>query len=407
MTPSATNADGSPLKELESPSYQVRHDSKLSIATKHSVKSNFKHQEYLDTLVPPCREESERINKVQEEKEEEVIMRRLSTENGDMTEEQRHKAAAVIQRNYRGHRDRRMLEGMSLDPSTRWVEAVKEARYRHLTEPRARASMEENRQSGAEHTSSSNARQNWKKIGMIARRAGGDEDSSSDESQSDVGDQDHEEKRKARAEAKIKRQKKAKLMDLQYFLEMVDLKHRYGSNLRTYHEQWKKADTNENFFYWLDFGEGRYIEAAGCPRERLEKEQVRYLSKEERLDYLVKIDHEGRLCWAKNGERIDTTESWKDSIHGIVADTDTTPPYAPIAEEAASSSSSTSDGHDDEAARAEKYATPGFDKSRGIKKVKHVSAATIFNKLLRGSVKKNTWIFVGSRFPQKYSCLVC
>ena len=35
------------------------------------------------------------------------------------------------------------------------------------------------------------------------------------------------------------------MMDLQYFLEMVDLKHRYGSNLRTYHEEWKKADTKE------------------------------------------------------------------------------------------------------------------------------------------------------------------
>jgi hypothetical protein len=44
--------------------------------------------------------------------------------------------------------------------------------------------------------------------------------------------------------------------------------------------------------------------------------------------------------------------------------------------------------------RANKYATPEFDGAKGMKKVKHVSASTIFNKLLRGSVKKNTWIFV-------------
>ncbi|TVY58448.1 IQ domain-containing protein IQM6, partial [Lachnellula suecica] len=211
-----------------------------------------------------------------------------------------------------------------------------------------------------------------------------------------------EAKRRRRAEEKMVRQKAAKMMDLQYFLEMVDLKHRYGSNLRTYHEEWKKADTNENFFYWLDYGEGRFIDCSGCPRERLDKEQVRYLSKEERMDYLVKIDKEGRLCWAKNGVRIDTTEKFKDSIHGIVPAEDTTPAYAPVRAEAShddhhstsSASSEDSHGTDDEAARADKYATPQYDNAKGMKKVKHVSAATIFNKLLRGSVKKNTWIFV-------------
>jgi hypothetical protein len=31
-------------------------------------------------------------------------------------------AAQLIQKNYRGYRERRQLEGMGLDPSTRWVE---------------------------------------------------------------------------------------------------------------------------------------------------------------------------------------------------------------------------------------------------------------------------------------------
>jgi hypothetical protein len=188
---------------------------------------------------------------------------------------------------------------------------------------------------------------------------------------------------------------------------MVDLKHRYGSNLRTYHQQWKKSDTHENFFYWLDEGEGRFLDVAGCPRERLDRERVRYLSREERLNYLVKIDKEGRLVWAKNGARIDTTEKYKDSIHGIVPATDPTPPYTEPDAEAATglqshdlsadetSDSSTADHHSDpESARATKYATPELDRAKGMKKVKHVSAATIFNKLLRSCVKKNTWIFV-------------
>ena len=182
---------------------------------------------------------------------------------------------------------------------------------------------------------------------------------------------------------------------------------RYGSNLRAYHAEWKKADTNENFFYWLDYGEGRHVTVPGVPRERLDREQVRYLSKEERMKYLVKIDKEGRLCWAKNGVRIDTTTKYKDSIHGIVPYDDAAPAFSPIQGEAdvhhhdgdstSDSSDSGSEGEhttDDESTRANKYASPEFDESKGIDKIKHISAATIFNKLLRKSVKKNTWIFV-------------
>lgn len=31
-------------------------------------------------------------------------------------------AARTVQRTYRGHRDRRQLGGLTLDPSTRWIE---------------------------------------------------------------------------------------------------------------------------------------------------------------------------------------------------------------------------------------------------------------------------------------------
>ena len=122
------------------------------------------------------------------------------------------------------------------------------------------------------------------------------------------------------------------------------------------------------------------------------------------MSYLVRIDKEGRLCWAKNGSRIDTTEKFKDSIHGIVPDTDDIPayraPYTDIAtrlldDQISSETSSDSGDESDEAtSAANKYASPEFDNARGIKEVKYVSAAIIFNKLLRGSMKKNTWIFV-------------
>jgi hypothetical protein len=32
----------------------------------------------------------------------------------------------MIQRNYRGHRTRRAMQGRGLDPSVRWIEALKE-----------------------------------------------------------------------------------------------------------------------------------------------------------------------------------------------------------------------------------------------------------------------------------------
>lgn len=374
---------------------------------------------------------SEHIAKVQEQHEAEILERRIVEEGGEVTDMngstefsaldqvEREKATRLIQRNYRGHRERRMLAGMSLDPSARWVEAVKEARYRQVTVPRPRSDSlvppntgdgaDDGERPGHKRNGSSAAMRNWKKVGLITRRAGGDEDSDEEESgdEKNLTPEEKEALRKKRAEKKMVRQKAAKIMDLQYFLEMVDVKHRYGSNLRTYHETWKATDTNENFFYWLDYGEGRYIDNAACPRERLEREQVRYLSKEERLNYLVKIDKEGRLCWAKNGARIDTTQRFKDSIQGIVPATDETPAYRPPSGEAArpvrghgrkasrtSTSSSSSSESDAEEERADKYANPEFDSAKGMKKIKHVSAATIFNKLLRGSVKKNTWIFV-------------
>ena len=117
-------------------------------------------------------------------------------------------------------------------------------------------------------------------------------------------------------------------MDLSYFLEMVDVKHRYGSNLRKYHAEWKKSSTKENFFYWLDHGEGKNVEVEKCSRERLEHMQVRYLGREERRLYEVVVDKEGKLCWRKDGVRVDTTDKWRDSVKGIVKVGDPTPVWA-------------------------------------------------------------------------------
>jgi hypothetical protein len=196
---------------------------------------------------------------------------------------------------------------------------------------------------------------------------------------------------------------------------MVDVKHRYGSNLRAYHDSWKKNETLENFFYWLDYGEGRDYEHPTVSRERLEKEQVRYLSREERMKYLVTIDAEGRLCWAKNGERISTTPDYKDSVEGIVSKDDKTPAYGPggklhVAGSRRDSSSSSDSSLSDSTAHGEHsdiegehYVNEDLQHAKGLSKIKHVSAATILNHLLRGSVKPNSWIFASTPQPSKPS----
>lgn len=48
----------------------------------------------------------------------------------------------------------------------------------------------------------------------------------------------------------IKRERNAaKQMEPQYWLEIVDDQHRYGSNLKYYHQRWNETDTSENFFF--------------------------------------------------------------------------------------------------------------------------------------------------------------
>ena len=107
------------------------------------------------------------------------------------------------------------------------------------------------------------AQDKWRRAGDIARRAGSDERDYSDEPPADSA----------------ARQVAAKRLGETYYLEMVDQKHRYGSNLRAYHRVWQESDTRENFFYWLDYGQGREVDLDKRPRHRLDSEQVRYLSK--------------------------------------------------------------------------------------------------------------------------------
>lgn len=204
-------------------------------------------------------------------------------------------------------------------------------------------------------------------------------------------------------------------MGLDYFLEMVDHKHRYGSNLRRYHVEWKQSETHENFFYWLDYGEGKSLDLPDRPRTRLDTELVRYLSREERQNYLVKIDDMGRFIFSKNGLPVTTAPEYRDSINGIVHFDDPTPTWREVTtgqkdppihaedsdSDAASLSSMSSIGTGKQE-DSSKYTNDELHDAKGIAKLNHLSANSLMNHLLRKTTKKNTWIFVADTSMRLY-----
>lgn len=122
-----------------------------------------------------------------------------------------------------------------------------------------------------------------------------------------------------------------KRMEDQNWLEMLDPKHRYGSNLKHYHRYWNlKADTQQNFLYWLDEGRGKDLSLEECPRSKLEAERISYLTADQRKNYLTYIDNEvegppngalhdfraqlkgnpgkGRLRWCRTNQLVNTSK---------------------------------------------------------------------------------------------------
>jgi hypothetical protein len=207
------------------------------------------------------------------------------------------------------------------------------------------------------------------------------------------------------------------MMDLKYFLEIVDLKHRHGSNLRSYHNYWQNSPSSENFFYWLDYGEGKNLDLEDCPRERLEKQQVRYLTREQRMNYLVTVDEAGLFRWAKNNELVWTNSTrYKDSLEGIVSMDNIAPQFngnettadftsnsscssSPSSSPSSSSLSMSSSTKSIDSGLSDEETKPftkdEYKAAKIIKKVLHASPTAAFKRMMGQSTEKeNMWIFV-------------
>ncbi|GAA5836891.1 hypothetical protein JCM11251_005815 [Rhodosporidiobolus azoricus] len=223
----------------------------------------------------------------------------------------------------------------------------------------------------------------------------------------------------------------AKKMEAQYWLEMVDKKHRYGSNLKYYHQKWNEEETKENFFHWLDEGAGKSLDLEQCPRKRLESERITYLTAEEREQYRVVVNPDsGLLVWAKDGSPLNTTKYHEDRGPrggGIVEisradyqrkreeererarkEKERRGESGELSsdDESSSSSSSSDSSSSDEAEEIREGTQPYGDKGgtagqgKGLRQFKqrikfYTSPQSIMDHLLRHSaLTKNTWLYV-------------
>ncbi|CAI2173110.1 6063_t:CDS:2 [Funneliformis geosporum] len=95
------------------------------------------------------------------------------------------------------------------------------------------------------------------------------------------------------------------IMDTEHWLEICDEEHRYGSNLKVYHDYWLKTSTPENFFEWLDKGDGKSLNLEARPRELLERQKVKYLTRKERKEFEVTFK-DGMLIYAQSDKPVHT-----------------------------------------------------------------------------------------------------
>ncbi|KAI9600847.1 hypothetical protein H4Q26_000641 [Puccinia striiformis f. sp. tritici PST-130] len=272
-------------------------------------------------------------------------------EDKDDQDKQNH-AATILQNQFRKYQRDREDNGLNLTASARWHEAIKEQNFK--------TARRQSHQGDREDTQS-----RWKRAGVFTSGLvdTGPKSPSAGSTQLSTGPL-----------------RPKKTMDTTYWLEMVDHKHRYGSNLKAYHTHWNtQYQGDQNFFYWLDHGEGRHVDLQESPRERLDSERITYLNAEQRLNYLIKIV-DGKNGVGQSGCDPEEFEAAKQ--RGEIPSSD--------------SDSSLSSGASSVLSRdAHHYAQAGPKKSGMAAKVKsHIDPKAIMDNLLRKTLNANTWIFV-------------
>ncbi|KAJ7975945.1 IQ domain-containing protein [Quillaja saponaria] len=110
----------------------------------------------------------------------------------------------------------------------------------------------------------------------------------------------------------LSKDRKARKLALQHWLEAIDPRHRYGHNLQFYYVNWLHCESNQPFFYWLDIGDGKEVSLERCPRSKLQQQCIKYLGPTERKAYKAVVEN-GKFFYKESGKLIDTTEGPKDA----------------------------------------------------------------------------------------------
>ncbi|GAA5978260.1 hypothetical protein JCM5350_002243 [Sporobolomyces pararoseus] len=327
------------------------------------------------------------------------------------------KAVRLMQKNYRAHVGRREEQGRNLTTSKRFNDGLQQRKLQTA---------------GKEQMDGKNdATSRWHRSVVYAGQLTNGQTQQEREGDGLMKEPSEEEEmkklgRNEKERQQIKKERNAaKQMEPQYWLEIVDHEHRYGSNLKYYHQKWNETETDQNFFYWLDHGDGKHLDLEECPRSRLDKERIAYLTAEQREVYRVKVNEQGLLVWAKDGTLLDTSKYHEDlgaEKGGVV----------PISEErfqeiqredkekiqrakeeegtsasssdfgsSSSSSSSEDEVADEVRAGSKAYGDKGgtAGQGKGLKQFKkrvryYASPAHVTDRLLRKTINKNTWLYV-------------
>ncbi|EAU93144.2 hypothetical protein CC1G_10512 [Coprinopsis cinerea okayama7 len=153
--------------------------------------------------------------------------------------------------------------------------------------------------------------------------------------------------------------------------------------------------------------EGVHVDSKNLESKELEKQHWLelvdgYLSAEQRLNYLVNIDKEGRLRWAKNNQLVDTTAGhWKDAGDGsgiIPEHHDVPTGVEPASGSLALANENDTDQRNRDA--ADTHYTSGKTKAKHSWSWCLWSRFTLkgtVERLLRKTVERNTWMYVSDR----------
>ena len=134
------------------------------------------------------------------------------------------------------------------------------------------------------------------------------------------------------------------------------------------------------------------------------------------MNYLVIIDNEGKLRWARNGQLVDTAAGrWKDAGEGKgivpfdepIARQSLPPRHSFTASPPSSPSSTSASISGDEVNAMMHYVGIRAQSKNPVKRIlsRNFTLRGLLEKLLRKTVKRNTWIYVSvcSSYVDTYS----